>query len=759
MIIRAPFTRNKEVEGVKQTHENGNLFYTVQAAANYIHYLIKPKGEDNELISAETRVKHIYSSLQMPVPENYLGREDYNKISMEIAYDIATKLKEEHERRKAIYVAHGNKIDGEIPFLQEFIFGFKNSEVESFGSEKNIADFMINLGKDFTERYTGFDIDTQGGLLKPHIKKNKENTSELLPDMHLLTHTLNIYGDLLPLDEKTINEKIGKVHYAMEQDPKYPTLLKVRTDAWNKNGKLEKLSVKEDLAEKINEVFEQGGFNKNFIENALKDYGITIIPEHKGNQVNTYTIRYLGKVFTPAGIEEIKGMKTKIFNYIKMCDFQKANPMFNEKHFDKLREILDSNKGKPIEDLQQDLMKYGIALVPNISKTNTISGYSFKFDKIEKPLQAAVLNFRPFDYTVTTMSGDKLVKAARVYLSSKEKADFDYVGCPIQSYTEDGVVYVRDALGNFKPVIRDKKRYVYIHWSAQYEEDLFAFIIRMNNENQKSPLLQLMVSEDNKNVFYSKFNGRRSIEILDNDRIRVYQPKNRFVIESAIDAYLATHQLTDQEKEEGCVLTIRIETKNQASYDLMWLEARKKGIYVVNGEPSPEVAKKFQELCDQKANLYRSQNKKRLLTLKRNVDNKKSYKTLRLTNYKRLGNDVDRKSYAYAFVDAFLMGLDTKYVLNPPQKKVQVGARMRLDEIKQFEKEMIELVKREAPEKLNDFYAELAKYSDETPNSNELLKKTEKQIKEENDKKQQNAITDTSKVEDENKLKFKKPKL
>ncbi len=778
MIIRAPFTRNKTAEGVNQTHENGNLFYTVHAAANYIHYLIKPKGEDNELISPETRVKHLYSSLSIPMPEMYLGKENYNEISKEISIDIATKLKAEHDKRLELYISHGNKVNGEIPFLQEFIFGFANSEVESFKTEKNIADFMIEVGKDFAERYTDFDMDIHGGFLKPHIKKNKENTSELLPDMHLLTHTIDINGRLLPLDPKQVNKKIGDIHFAMENDPKYPTLLKIRTEAWNRNGKTEKLSVKEDLAEKINEVFEAGKFDVEYIKTHLKDYGITIIPEHKGNQLNSYTIRYLGKVFTQDGIADIKGMKTKIFNYLKLDDFKKSTPNFTNEHFNKLSDILEKGKGKPIEDLQQDLMKYGIALVPNVNKKKEISGYSFNFTSLNKSLQGSVLNFRATDYVVNTMSGDKLFKAANVYLTSKEKAEnaADFVS-PVESFTEDGVTYVRDMFGNFKPVIREKKKFIYVHWSATGEEDILSFILRMKANNQYSPLLKLLPSDGNKNLFISSYNSRRSIEIINTDRIRVYQPKNKFVVESAIDAYLATHQLTDKEREEGCVLTIRIETKKQDYYDLMWLEARKKGIYVVNGKPSPEVEKKFEALCKDKAKLYRSQNKKRLLTLKRNVDSKKSYRTLRLTNYKRLGNDVDRQSYAYAFVDAFLMDLDTRYVLNPPQKKVAAGARMRLDEISQFRELMIETVKQEAPEKLNAFYAELAKYDvSGTPTQEvkevqnlKLKEKTEQEIeaKKQLEKRQLENMASmnnsvSSKVESsnevKNELKFKKPK-
>lgn len=213
MIIRAPFVRNKDVEGVNQTHEQGNLFYTIKAAADYVHYLLKPKGEDNELISAETRIRHMYSSLSIPMPEIYIGREDLNEKLYEISLDIVTKKKADHDKRLELYVANGNKIITEIPFLQEFIFSFTHSEVEPFKTEKNIADFMIEIGKDFTKRYTGFDIDIHGGLLKPHIKKNEKNPSELLPDMHLMTDTIDINGNLLPLDTKQISKKIGDIHF------------------------------------------------------------------------------------------------------------------------------------------------------------------------------------------------------------------------------------------------------------------------------------------------------------------------------------------------------------------------------------------------------------------------------------------------------------------------------------------------------------------------------------------------------------------
>lgn len=718
MIITTKFSRNKEVEGVNQTHENGNNFYTRQALVNYVMYLIQPKGEETEVITPETRVKHLYSSLNIPVPEEFLKLGDFSdKKAREIAEHFVDNWIPEVERRKALYIAHGNTVNEEIPIAQEFIFGFTHNEVKDFKTEVEMAAFMIECGKHFTKEYTGFDIAIQEGFLKPHIKRDIKDLSKYLPDMHLLQMPFDVNGKLLPLNPQTIAEKIGQIHYEMEQLPQFARLEKTRTNAWKNNGKLEKLEVKQDLISLLDEIFDNSKFDADLIKERLKEQGISIMPISDKNQKDDFEIRYLNKVFNKTALTKISqksNIKSKVFSYLKLKTFYEKNPMIKPEILDQIKNITEEFKGKPIEDLATELRNIGVALVPNINKKKgKIDGFSFALRELQgNSFQASVLNFNSASYVMTNHSGTKLAVASTIYLNSKEKQEQMLLGMPQQSITVDGEIYVRDAFGNYKALKKSKEVKAYVHWSSTGDEPLSDFINRMilsAGNNKQSPLLKLLVDEHNKNLLLNSYNKRAVLEKIP-EGIRCYQARNRFVVESAVDAFIAQNPLTEAQKADGYVLTMRIEAKSQEAYDIAWLEAKKKGVHVTNGQPTPAVLKKFEDLCEQKANLYRKVNIRRIEKLKTSVDSNNKYKALRMQHYKRLGNDVDRKSLRLAFIDAFYLGVDTTYILNPPRTHKFSTAKLRVEEIREFKNEMIEIVRKEKPEMVNDFINEINKH-------------------------------------------------
>lgn len=717
MIITTKFSRNKEVEGVKQTHNNGNNFYTRQALVNYVVYLIQPKGEETEVITPETRVKHLYSSLNIPVPVEYLKDIHDRKKAIEIAEDFVDKWTPEFERRKALYVAHGNTVNEEIPIAQEFIFAFIHDEVKDFKTDEEMAAFMIECGKHFTKEYTGFDIAIHEGLLKPHLKRDDDDITKYQPDMHLLQMPLDVNGKLLPLNPQTIAEKIGLIHYEMEQLPQFARLEKTRTNAWKNNGKLEKLEVKQDLISLLDEIFDNSKFDADLIKERLKEQGISIMPIKDKNQQDDFEIRYLNKVFNKTALTKISkksNIKSKVFSYLKLKTFYEKNPMIKPEILDQIKKITEEFKGKPIEDLATELRNIGVALVPNINKNKgKIDGFSFALRELQgNSFQASVLNFNAASYMMTNHSGTKLAVASTIFLNSKEKQEQMLLGMPQQSITVDGEIYVRDAFGNYKALKKTKEIKAYVHWSSTGDEPLSDFITRMilsAGNNKQSPLLKLLVDENNKNLLLNSFNRKVVLEKIP-EGIRCYQARNRFVVESAIDAFIAQNPLTEAQKADGYVLTMRIEAKSQEAYDIAWLEAKKKGVHVTNGQPTPAVLKKFEDLCEQKANLYRKVNIRRIEKLKTSVDSNNKYKALRMQHYKRLGNDVDRKSLRLAFIDAFYLGVDTTYIINPPRTHKFSTAKLRVEEIKEFQNEMIEIVKKEKPERLKEFQLEMDKY-------------------------------------------------
>lgn len=729
MIIRAPFSRNKDVEGVKQTHESGSSFFSTAQLANYIVYLIQPKGEITETIDAETRVKHLYSSLNIPTPSDFLNQQNYSAIARDIADDYAQRFEEEFIRRLQLYKAHGNTVNNDIPIAQEFIFGFTHNEVKDFENEEAMAEFMISCGIHFSNEYTGFDLGIHEGLIKPHIKRDKNNLNQYLPDMHLLQMPIDVNGKLLTLDKKTMMKKIGQIHYDMEQLPQFQNLEKIRTNAWKNNGKLEKIEVKEDLVSILNDIFDSANYDVKYIEEQLKEQGIGIEIERQGNQAKSFKIRYGNKAFTQDALD-IKG---KVFNYIKLKTFYEKNPMVSPAHLAKIDAVNKEFVGKPIEELAEALRGIGIALVPNINaKSKKISGYSYAIKSLNgNTVQASVLNFKPANYVITNNSGTKLNIASTIYLNKAQKETQALLGMPEQSINFGGVIYVRDAFGNFKTLKEEIVKRGYVHWSASREETLEDFILRMiasAGNNRASPLLKLLVDDQNKNLLINSYNRTRMLEKLPNG-IRCYQAKNRFAVESAVDAFIAQNPLTEEQKADGYVLTMAIETESQEAYDAIWLEAKKKGVFITNGEPSKETTLKYEKLIEQKSKLYRKINLKRIESLKTSIDKKSKYKSLKMQHYKRLGNDVDRKSLRLAFIDAFKLGIDTNYVMNPPRTHKLSTAKLRVDDLQIHYKEMIAIIREEAPEKERDFIIELSKYIDiKVPQKLEIKTDIEKPV-------------------------------
>lgn len=713
MIIRAPFSRNKDVEGVQQTHEQGNSFFNRQALVDYVIYLIQPKGEITETITAETRVKHLYSSLNIPTPFEFLNRSDYNSIKKDIAEDFVDNYLEIFQERLKLYKAHGNTVNEDIPIAQEFIFGFTHNEVKDFKTEEEMAEFMMECGKHFSQAYTGFDIAIHEGFLKPHLKRDKDNLKQYLPDMHLLQMPLDVNGKLLSLDNKMIMDKIGQIHYDMEQLPQFQKLEKIRTLAWQRSGKFEKLEVKEDLISILNDIFDNAKFDVSSIERQIKEQGIGIEIERDGNQAKGFKIRYGNKAFDETALD-IKGA---VFNYIKLKTFYEKNPMITPDYLENIDAINKEFIGKPIEDLAAALRQKGIALVPNINKkTNKISGYSYAIKELNgNTIQSSVLNFNPKVYTITNNSGTKLSIASNIYLNKAQKETQALLGMPEQSVNVGGVIYVMDAFGNFTLLKEEVVKRPYVHWSASREETLEDFILRMiaaAGNNRTSPLLKLVIDNQNKNLLINSYNNTRMLEKLDNGVIRCYQAKNKFAVESAVDAFIAQNPLTEAQKAEGYVLTMTVETKSQEAYDAIWLEAKKKGVFITNGKPTKEAEMKFETLIKQKSNLYRKINLSRIIKLKDSVDNNNKYKSLKMQHYKRLGNDVDRTALRFAFIDAFKLGLDTEYIMNPPKTHKHSTARLRVDDLQLNYKEMIKIIKEEEPERVRDFIIELSKYID-----------------------------------------------
>lgn len=717
-----PDGKPREVNGV-MVPTKGTYTHTFKSAAEYIKYLAGPK-DDYDVIEPEIRTKYVKSNFfNEPLP--VYGTPTFHQDLLSYSKLGAEKFAERQLYFKSLKPKNANKTQ-EDPIFQEIILSNTHEEFEGLdgGDLDKWAERMYEQAEYMVKRLTGKKKIMNDIYMKPHFKHDPERPGKLLPDMHILIGYYNYKGDPLRLGPDCGIKKIGRIHYEMEQLPQFSYLLKTRTEAWEKKGALIPEEEVIELTNLIDKIIEENRNKPGLMHQAFKDAGIKLTPESVGSGIKYIEAEFKGQLFRSDIPAFSKNTTKELRLYFGQKSFEENYPKidgakygtFYELHT-QMNAIFDKYKGRPLDHLTNSLLSKGIVATPYLQK-GKVNGFTFTLPNNNKEaisghidLKGGELHFDVNDYVYTPESIQAILKRAKDYKNEK------YIAVDKNNQIIiNGDVYKDDGYGNLikveKSYTEKKKDFVaWMKWLKADDESLPEFQNRLIlSKNNKLTFLTAAYFKDNDMIAYSKYNNRKMFEIKDDGFVSIYQ-NNPSSIKSALQAYAAMNQLSEEDKKAGYKLAISLKSESPEFMNKMWLEAKLMGFVVTNHTPPKEIQEQFEQKLNDKLIAQRGQNRRSLerYAAMTPAARKASKKRLGLTYFKAVENDVDRRAMALAYVDAFKLGLHTQLVMKPPRMHEDDRSRCYPADIERHVGLMLRTIKNEAPEKYDDFVEQLKK--------------------------------------------------
>src|SRR5690606_2323196 len=194
------------------------------------------------------------------------------------------------------------------------------------------------------------------------------------PHAHIRIGYYNRFGEPLRLTQCA--KKLGNVHYQMEQNVrKFPWLSKVRTNAWEEQGRLIPEDVSKPIVDKVVSILQQYENDPINARKALVAAGITTNPLHIRNRLENIEFTYKGETISTK-YNFPKESLPLAFKHIELMDFHKETKIDVSNMIPTLEEILNKYKNKSITELNKQLNSLGFLLEPNIKKDGN-HGWAF----------------------------------------------------------------------------------------------------------------------------------------------------------------------------------------------------------------------------------------------------------------------------------------------------------------------------------------------------------------------------------------------
>ncbi|WP_350613282.1 hypothetical protein [Pseudomonas sp. HY7a-MNA-CIBAN-0227] len=722
MNVIIPNGKTKLADGV-MVATKGTYTHDLQSAEEYIKYLAGPK-DDHDVIEPEIRTKYSKSNfLNTPLP--VYGTPNYHQDLLDYSHTSAVEFTERQKYLSSLQPkkSHKSKPD---PIFQEIILANTHEEFEGLdaGDLDAWAERMYEQAEHIIKKLTGKKEISNDYYMKPHFKHDPKRPGKLMPDMHILIGYYDYKGYPLRLGPDCGIKKLGRIHQEMENLPQFSYLLKTRTEAWEKKGALIPEQQVLSVTNLIDKIIDENKNKPTLMHEAFKAAGIQLEPISQGRGIKYIEVNYQGETYRSDIPAFSKDTLNELRLYFGQKRFEESYPKidgakygtFYELHT-QMNSIFKKFEGQPLESLTEALLAKGIIATPFL-KEGEINGFTFTLPNKNKQditrhidLKGGLLHFDHNNYTVTKKSVERIVKKAKDFKSER------YIAVDgNQQMIINGDVYKIDESGNMVKVIKSYKEkkndfVQWMKWLKADDETLPEFQERLIlSKNNKLTFLTAVYFKDDDMVGYSKYNNRKMFEIKEDGFVSVFQ-NNPSSIKSALQAYAAMNQLSDEDKKAGYKLAISIKSESEEFKDKMWLEAKLMGFVVTNHTPSPAMQEQFDKKVNDRLIANRGQNRRNLerYAAMTPAERKASKKRVSLNYYKAVENDVDRRALALAYVDAFKMGVDTDLVMNPPRTHKDDRSRCYDRDLEQHRDLMLRTIRNEAPEKYDDFVAQLKK--------------------------------------------------
>ncbi|QUG90752.1 hypothetical protein GR140_18990 [Pseudomonas putida] len=717
---KVPDGKPRLVDGV-MVATKGTYTYTFESAEEYIKYLAGPK-DDHDVIEPEIRTKYVKCNFtDTPLP--IYGQPSFNKDLKEYSKSMAEKFIERQLFFSSFKKKNANK-KNEDPIFQEIILSNVHEEFEGLdeGDLDAWAERMYEQAEHMVRKLTGQDEIKHDIYMKPHFKHDPKRPGKLLPDMHILIGYYDCEGRPLRLGPDCGIKKIARIHQEMENLPQFNYLLKTRTEAWERQGKLLPEEQVQAVTNMIDKIIEENRNKPGIMHRAFIDAGIKLTTQSEGKGIKYIEVEHEGVTYRTDIPSFNKETTKELRLYFGQKAFEEKYPKlegakygtFYELHT-QMNNIFDKYKGQPLENLTNALLSKGIIATPYLRK-GEVNGFTFTLPNKNKEaitghidLKGGELHFDVNNYTYTPKSINTILKKAKDFKAER------YIAIDKnQHIIINGEAFMDDGLGNLikieKSYAQKKKEFVeWMKWLKADDETLPEFQERLIlSKNNKLTFLTAAYFKDDDMVAYSKYNNRKMFEIKEDGFVAIYQ-NNPSSIKSALQAYAAMNQLSEEDKKAGYKLAISLKSDSPEFMDKMWLEAKLMGFIVTNHTPSQAIQEQFDNKMNDRLIAQRGQNRRSLerYTQMTPEGRKKSKKRVVLAYNKAVDNDVDRRAMALAYVDAYKMGIPTKMVMNPPRMHDDDRRRCYEHDIIKNQRLMLTAIRDEAPELYDDFVEQL----------------------------------------------------
>lgn len=704
-----------------QKAKGGKKF--VSKAREFIHTREGLKGVIKYLISDSIHLKEqgiiqrlpteLTGLVALPHPYNYYGQPNYKQKLEEYSYAVADAMIEEWDKHatpaERKQLAHNQTLKGstdaeraEIMKAYYVYDHFLTISPEEAGrlSEPEQVKLLLAMREDFTKLFTSEKEDNYMTFPVPHVKIEKGIYKSHL---HIPMLSKSFDGKNLDLNNTKLRMFWALIH--LENSPQFSQYL----------DKTNTLAAQERFipsSEKEHKAF-QAIMNKVFKSNdeaaqkaAMAQFKISIIPNP--NYFKPKDPALENDELSPSSSKDKLLVKwgDKTYN-LKYCagsgkmgkaSLTKAQNLYHSENLTaeakvqmaEVVEIMKNPSHKSFSDINAALEARNVFLIPNLTKTGTVQGFTVYLADTDTEVSMSKLGISfkkdlPIDLNdPATIDAIRAVREANLHRKTKA------------TRKDSGLVPEPDVElsgGAWRPSFSYKKKFMYDYAGIpEYMAD---------NCGKFGITLKNYLTYD-RGVFFDKRFQRQAIVVREYTTDTL---KTSLTSESPA----AARALAQMYLENGYSTVVITSQGTTRKAQNIWREASMLGLKVEGYTPSPDDEQWLKVELQKKALAVR-ENNLRAITAYKATGQDFDIKTV-----SNQWKSVDRSPIAYAFVDLLKAGLDPLMVMNPPKKSkhkalpANPDTNEPADLTTQYDL-ILELVRLECPTRLEAAQKALEKY-------------------------------------------------
>lgn len=601
------------------------------------------------------------------------GKPNYVELHIQWAAEIAKKIIEEWEKKASAKDKENIKISSKLKgesqadreqmmkayYMYDTGISLAHDELENLAINQQHA-LIDDIDKYFKKRFTGHD--EEDGIFfsafHPKFEKGKWQSH-----IHSKIPQFSFAGDKLSLDNNYLRMQI--IGCETENHPHFSKYLgKTITNALDKKHAPKTLEEFELFQSLITENITDDMKNPRAIKKSLVDKKIKIYPIHEGNELKDAYIEHGGSKIKVSSLMN-KKCKTLIDRYLKLGELEMSTKVDSTKLVEDTQALVESLKNKSKKEFIKTLEDNGILLIPSVTKIGGIQGYSFYFTDLEKKMTISSLGMNKSEFPFSEITDIELLRN----LAQKNKVR---AGLAKPKDIKPPVEIALTGGFNAKASKYKKRKRM-----TDYEtiDDYMADSGGMFDISLK----KFSYSEGK---FYRGKKEKLSINYRDNEKMNVtVKGDDMQTARAAIQLFL-----------ENGFNTVKLDPpSNDKSAANLWRAAMEMGVKFSGYQPTADDQKWLKELQDKKLLEKREQNKVKLL------EAHKEGALFRIAHVKNQWHDLDRRTIAYAFVDALRAGIDPITTLT--RAKSDGKQLVTIADLQEQTELIMEIVKNECPER------------------------------------------------------------